>query len=84
MYFGRGAYDPVAQSEAQTRLQGFQGATSISSNQYFGREEDEAAVCGVAGLREEGGQVPEEERRQWRVADGRMVRGKLWRCEIKR
>ena len=41
MYFGRGAYDPAALSEAQTRLQGFQGATSISSNQYFGRDEDE-------------------------------------------
>ena len=41
MYFGRNAYDPAALSEAQTRLQGFQGATSISSNQYFGREEDE-------------------------------------------
>lgn len=41
MYFGRGSYDPVAQGEAQTRLQSFQGANSISSNQYFGREEDE-------------------------------------------
>ncbi|EKM49906.1 uncharacterized protein PHACADRAFT_265665 [Phanerochaete carnosa HHB-10118-sp] len=41
MYFGRGSYDPVAQGEAQTRLQNFQGASSISSNQYFGREEDE-------------------------------------------
>lgn len=41
MYFGRGSYDPVAQSEAQTRLQSFTGASSISSNQYFGREEDE-------------------------------------------
>lgn len=41
MYFGRNAYDPAAVSEAQTRLQSFQGATSISSNQYFGREEEE-------------------------------------------
>ncbi|KAJ8521726.1 hypothetical protein ONZ45_g1628 [Pleurotus djamor] len=40
MYFGRNAYDPDAVSEAQTRLQSFQGATSISSNQYFGREDD--------------------------------------------
>ena len=47
MYFGRGSYDPVAQSEAQTRLQNFQGASSISSNQYFGREEDE--MQGVPG-----------------------------------
>jgi len=41
MYFGRGSYDPDAVSEAQTRLRDFQGATSISSNQYFGREEEE-------------------------------------------
>ncbi|GBE85322.1 ADP-ribosylation factor GTPase-activating protein [Sparassis crispa] len=41
MYFGRNAYDPNAISEAQSRLQSFQGASSISSNQYFGREEDE-------------------------------------------
>ena len=41
MYFGRGSYDPEAQAEAQSRLQSFQGATSISSNQYFGREEPE-------------------------------------------
>ena len=41
MYFGRNAYDPQALNEAQTRLQSFQGAQSISSNQYFGREEDE-------------------------------------------
>lgn len=39
-FFGRNAYDSNAQSEARTRLQGFQGATSISSNQYFGREEE--------------------------------------------
>jgi ADP-ribosylation factor GTPase-activating protein 2/3 len=41
MYFGRNDYDPQVVSEAQTRLQGFQGASSISSNQYFGREEEE-------------------------------------------
>ena len=41
MFFGRNEYDPTAVSEAQTRLQSFQGATSISSNQYFGREETE-------------------------------------------
>lgn len=44
MYFGRNAYDPQALNEAQTRLQSFQGAQSISSNQYFGREEDEEPV----------------------------------------
>lgn len=40
-YFGRGAYDPSAESEARTRLQQFDGATAISSNAYFGREEEE-------------------------------------------
>ena len=30
------------QTEAKQRLQGFEGATSISSNAYFGRPEDEA------------------------------------------
>lgn len=51
MYFGRGTYDPVATSEAQTRLQSFQGAQSISSNQYFGRDEEETAAAaeGVVG-----------------------------------
>jgi ADP-ribosylation factor GTPase-activating protein 2/3 len=41
MYFGRNSYDPDAVREAQGRLQSFQGATSISSNQYFGRDEEE-------------------------------------------
>lgn len=41
MYFGRNDYDPEAIGEAQTRLHNFQGASSISSNQYFGREEEE-------------------------------------------
>lgn len=40
-FFGRGTFDANAQSEAKTRLQGFEGATSISSNAYFGRPEDE-------------------------------------------
>jgi len=40
-YFGRGAYDPQAESEAKSRLQQFDGATAISSNQYFGREEED-------------------------------------------
>jgi len=41
-FFGRGSYDPVASTEAQSRLQQFSGATAISSNAYFGRpEEDE-------------------------------------------
>lgn len=41
MFFGRGNYDADQAREAQTRLQAFQGATSISSNQYFGRDEDD-------------------------------------------
>lgn len=34
-------FDPNAQSEAKTRLQGFEGATAISSNAYFGRPDEE-------------------------------------------
>lgn len=40
-FFGKGAFDPSAQAEAKTRLQGFEGASSISSNAYFGRPEEE-------------------------------------------
>lgn len=40
-FFGRNQFDPNAQSEAKQRLQGFEGATSISSNAYFGRPEEE-------------------------------------------
>ncbi|KAI0594423.1 hypothetical protein F4775DRAFT_573689 [Biscogniauxia sp. FL1348] len=40
-FFGKGAFDPNAQAEAKTRLQGFEGATAISSNAYFGRPEEE-------------------------------------------
>ncbi|BGP18122.1 ADP-ribosylation factor GTPase activating protein, ER-Golgi transport [Rhodosporidiobolus nylandii] len=57
MYHQTGSYDANASREAQTRLQGFQGATAISSNQYFGREEDETemeesilAANGLGGL----------------------------------
>lgn len=39
MYFERNDYDPTTVSAAQTRLQDFKGATSISSNQYFGKPE---------------------------------------------
>lgn len=55
MYFGRGTYDPAAQSEAQSRLQQFQGATSISSNQYFGRDEPEDGEEGGGYSRGGGG-----------------------------
>lgn len=40
-FFSKGDFDPNAKSEAKNRLQGFEGATSISSNAYFGRPEDE-------------------------------------------
>lgn len=40
-FFGRGAFDSNTQAEAKSRLQGFEGATSISSNAYFGRPEDD-------------------------------------------
>lgn len=40
-YFGKGSFDPNAQAEAKTRLSGFEGATSISSNAYFGRPDEE-------------------------------------------
>jgi ADP-ribosylation factor GTPase-activating protein 2/3 len=39
-FFGKGMFDPNAQTEAKSRLQGFEGASAISSNAYFGREED--------------------------------------------
>lgn len=40
-FFGKGVFDPSAQSEAKSRLQGFEGASAISSNAYFGRPEDD-------------------------------------------
>ncbi|KAI1324174.1 hypothetical protein F5Y16DRAFT_381768 [Xylariaceae sp. FL0255] len=43
-FFGKGAFDPNAQAEAKTRLQGFEGASAISSNAYFGRSEEEEAA----------------------------------------
>ena len=42
-FFGRNDFDPNAKAEAKDRLQGFEGATSISSNAYFGRPEEEGA-----------------------------------------
>lgn len=45
-FFGRNDFDPNAKSEARTRLQGFEGATSISSNAYFGRPEEEEFEVG--------------------------------------
>ena len=40
-FFGRNNFDPNAQAEAKDRLQGFEGATSISSNAYFGRPDED-------------------------------------------
>ncbi|KDN46995.1 ArfGap-domain-containing protein [Tilletiaria anomala UBC 951] len=65
MYFERGGYDPNVSSEAQQRLAGFSNATSISSNQYFGREEEEDGLGdddgwsgrGYGGSRNGGGLV---------------------------
>lgn len=49
-FFGRGGYDANAQAEAKERLGGFTGAQSISSNQYFGREEEDEAGGGGGDL----------------------------------
>jgi len=51
-FFGRGAFDANTQAEAKGRLQGFEGATSISSNAYFGRPEDD--LTGLEGAGEYG------------------------------
>ncbi|KAI9876978.1 MAG: ADP-ribosylation factor GTPase activating protein, ER-Golgi transport [Pleopsidium flavum] len=48
-FFGRNNFDPSAQSEAKSRLQGFEGATSISSNAYFGRPEDDLPIVDEYG-----------------------------------
>ena len=50
MFFGRNDYEPSVVSESQARLAQFQGATSISSNQYFGREEEEDFGSGDNGM----------------------------------
>lgn len=49
-FFGRNMYDPNAQAEAKTRLQGFEGATGISSNMYFGRPEEDIPDAGSDDL----------------------------------
>lgn len=40
-FFGRAAFSEQERQEAKTRLGGFEGASSISSNAYFGRSEEE-------------------------------------------
>lgn len=49
MYFKRDTYDPAVVAEAQTRLASFQGATAISSNQYFGRDEEQELEMQAGG-----------------------------------
>lgn len=48
-YFERGGYDSNLSAEAKERLAGLQGATSISSNQYFGRDEPGEDEEGTGG-----------------------------------
>ncbi|KAI9795062.1 MAG: ADP-ribosylation factor GTPase activating protein, ER-Golgi transport [Peltula sp. TS41687] len=48
-FFGRDSYDPTVKAEARSRLQGFEGSTSISSNAYFGRPEDDGPEGGEYG-----------------------------------
>lgn len=77
MYFGRGNYDPSAASEAQSRLQNFQGATAISSNAYFGREDEEddggdmQGTDGMLGL--EGNETVQALERNVRDMAGRVM-----------
>ncbi|KWU42177.1 ArfGap-domain-containing protein [Rhodotorula sp. JG-1b] len=52
MYHQTGSYDANASREAQARLQGFQGASAISSNMYFGRDEDDMAQQHSAQMEE--------------------------------
>ncbi|BEI86181.1 hypothetical protein CcaverHIS002_0604680 [Cutaneotrichosporon cavernicola] len=77
MYFGRGTYDAAASSEAQSRLQQFQGATAISSNAYFGRpeedEEDEYAGGGDGMLGLEGNETLQGLERNVRDIAGRVM-----------
>lgn len=42
-------HDPVSSSEAQGRLKNFAGATAISSNAYFGREDEDDEEGGNGG-----------------------------------
>lgn len=43
-FFNKGNFDPSVKAETKARLQGFEGAQAISSNAYFGRPEEDAAV----------------------------------------
>ncbi|KAK4693867.1 ADP-ribosylation factor GTPase-activating protein 2/3, partial [Phenoliferia sp. Uapishka_3] len=50
MYHQTGAYDANAAREAQGRLASFNGATAISSSQYFGRDEEERSPVSDEGV----------------------------------
>lgn len=52
MYFGRGSHDESNKAETQQRLQQFSGASAISSNAYFGRDEEEHNQARAAELEE--------------------------------
>ncbi|KAK5163283.1 ADP-ribosylation factor GTPase activating protein, ER-Golgi transport [Saxophila tyrrhenica] len=52
-FFGRNDFNPTQQNEARTRLQGFEGATSISSNAYFGRPEEDMDSAEYSGNMED-------------------------------
>ena len=49
MFFEQGSYEPATVAEGRTRLAQFEGATLISSNQYFGRDEEETHSQGSDG-----------------------------------
>lgn len=63
--FGRNAYDPAAAAEARTRLSAFDGATAISSNSYFGRDEEEEQTSRSSA----GGEYSGVERAAAEIAD---------------
>jgi ADP-ribosylation factor GTPase-activating protein 2/3 len=49
MFFEQGLYEPATVAEGCTQLAQFEGAMSISSNQYFGRDEEETHSQGSDG-----------------------------------
>jgi ADP-ribosylation factor GTPase-activating protein 2/3 len=48
-FFGKGMFEAGVQAEAKSRLSGFDGAQSISSNAYFGRAETDEGPGGGPG-----------------------------------
>ena len=49
-FFGKGMFEAGVTAEAKSRLQGFEGAQSISSNAYFGRPETDDGPGGGGGV----------------------------------